>query len=72
MEIQVLKTKLQEKRFKRDLSVYSDYEELMSLPGQSATEVCKLLMQKYEINSQSTIYVIIKRVRDYYRKEARS
>lgn len=72
MEIQVLKTKLQEKRFKRDLSVYSDYEELMSLPGQSATEVCKHLMQKYEINSQSTIYVIIKRVRDYYRKEARS
>jgi hypothetical protein len=66
---EVLKTTLQQEREQRDLAVYSDYEQMMSIPGQSATEVTKALMKKYGIYSQGTIYIIRKRVAERLQKE---
>ena len=59
---EVLRTTLQQEREQRDLAIYSDWEKLMSVPGQSATEVGRLLMRKYNIYSLGTIYTIRKRV----------
>jgi len=67
--MEVLKTDLQREREQRDLAIYSDYEKMMSVKGQSATEVGKLLMNKYKIHSLGTIYVIRKRVEERLKKE---
>ena len=67
--MEVWKTDLQREREQRDLAIYSDYEKMMSVNGQSATEVVKLLMNKYKILSLSTIYVIRKRVEERLKKE---
>ena len=69
--MEVLRTKLQERRRKRDMAIYSEYEEMMKVPGQSSTEVSKRLMQKYDINSLGTIYVIRKRVAKRLQEEAK-
>lgn len=71
MEVQIFKTDGKKAQFARDLAVYSDYVELMSIPGQSSTEVCKHLMKKYNIYSPATIYAILKRVR-HYQKEGKA
>ena len=60
--MEVLRTELQKEREQRDLAIYTDYEKMMSVKGQSATEVAKVLMTKYRIHSLGTIYVIRKRV----------
>ena len=60
--MEVLKTDLQREREQRDLAIYTDYEKMRSVKGQSATEVAKSLMTKYKIHSLGTIYVIRKRV----------
>lgn len=70
--MEVLRTKLQERRRKRDMAIYSEYEEMMKVPGQSSTEVSKRLMQKYDINSLGTIYVIRKRVAKRLEEEAKA
>jgi hypothetical protein len=67
--MEVLKTDLQREREQRDLAIYSDYEKMMSVKGQSATEVGKHLMAKYKIHSLGTIYVIRKRVEERLKKE---
>lgn len=69
--MEVLKTELQREREQRDMGIYSDYEQMMSVKGQSATEVGKLLMAKYKIHSLGTIYVIRKRVEERLRKEGK-
>lgn len=66
--METLRTDLQKEREKRDMAIYSDYEEMMSVEGQSATEVAKFLMKKYGIHSLSTVYVIRKRVEDKLKK----
>lgn len=50
-----------EKRQHRDLEVYNDYQLLLS-QGKLKGDIIQFLMQKYDIGSQSTIYVIIKRI----------
>jgi hypothetical protein len=69
--MEVLRTELQERRRRRDMAIYSEYEQMMSVPGQSSTEVAKLLMRKYDINSIGTIYVIRKRVEKRLQEEGR-
>lgn len=69
--MEVLRTELQERRRKRDMAIYSEYEQMMSVPGQSSTEVSKRLMRKYDINSLGTIYVIRKRVEKRLKEEAK-
>ncbi len=64
-----MKTELQKEREKRDLAIYSDYESMMAVPGQSSIEVSKVLMKKYNIYSIGTIYQIRKRVADRLQKE---
>lgn len=58
----VFKTECQAEREKRDLAIYTEYQELVSVEGQSRTLVVEHLMKKYNIHSGGTIYVIRKRV----------
>lgn len=67
----LLRTKLQERRMKRDMAIYTEYAQMMSVPGQSSTEVAKHLMAKYDINSIGTIYVIRKRVEKRLQQEGK-
>lgn len=60
------KTALQEEREARDLAIFREYNDLVSIDGQSRTEVNKYLMQKYNIRSTGTLYVILKRVEEQY------
>lgn len=55
------KTALQEEREARDIAVFKEYNNLVSVDGQSRTEVNRYLMQKYNIHSAGTLYVILKR-----------
>ena len=51
-------------RERRNLALYEEYTELTSVEGQGKTGVNGYLMRKYGIHSQSTIYVIIRRVEE--------
>ena len=44
------------------MAIYNEYNKLMSVKGQSKTVVMKRLMEKHNIHSVGTIYVILKRV----------
>lgn len=57
----VLKTPFRVEKEAKELAIYNDYKELMSVQGQSATAVTEHLMEKYGIHSASTIYEIRKR-----------
>ena len=61
-EVKIFKTDCQKEREERDLAIYNEYTELMSIEGQSKTLVTEYLMKKYGIHSQGTIYVIRRRV----------
>jgi len=52
-----------EKRQQRDIEVYNDYKLLLS-QGKLKGDIIQFLMQKYDIGSHGTIYVIIKRVEE--------
>jgi len=62
METMLFTSSGRQKRRQRDERVYADYIELMSVEGQSATGVIRFLMQKYGIDSASTVYAIKKRM----------
>lgn len=64
-------TETQERRMKRDMQIYSEYEQLMSVPKQSKTEVNKRLMAKYGIATMGNIYTIRKRVEERLRQEGK-
>ena len=59
-----MKTKLQEKRQARDLAIYNEYNALAANPEQSKEELNKYLMEKYDIHSTGTLYLIRKRVEE--------
>ena len=61
-EVKIFKTDCQREREERDLAIYNEYNELMSVEGQSKTLVAAHLMKKYNVHSQGTIYVIRRRV----------
>lgn len=63
-DVKIFKTDCQKEREKRDLAIYKEYTELMSVEGQSKTLVTEHLMKKYNIHSQGTIYVIRRRVEE--------
>ena len=50
MVTQVFKTEYQRERERRDLELYRDYEQLISVEGQSKTLVTEHLMKKYNIH----------------------
>ena len=58
----IFKTELQKQRDERDMKIYLDVEEMLSVPGSSKTEVARHLMTKYGLYSLGTIYTIHKRV----------
>lgn len=66
----VFKTEFQLEREKRDRAIYDEYNQLISVEGQSKTLVNDHLMKKYGIHSAGTIYTIRARVEAQLRKEA--
>ena len=58
----VLKTPFQVEKEKREMALYVEYNQLISVEGQSKTAVNSLLMSKYGLHSASTLYNILKRV----------
>lgn len=60
--MELLRTKKQIQREERDKAICAEYDAMMSVVGQSKTEVIKMLMDKYDISSPSTIYIIRQRV----------
>lgn len=62
------KTPFQEQRAARDLAVYREFKSLVSVEGQSRTEVVRYLMNKHDIHSTATLYEILKRMEN--RQEA--
>ena len=68
-KVQIFKTDCQKERAKRDLAIYNEYNELMSVEGQSKTLVVAHLMKKYNVHSQGTIYVIRRRVEERLKEQ---
>lgn len=60
--MKIFRTQKQEERWKRDFAIYTEYEEAMSNPLNSATAVARHLMEKYHVNSTTMILLIRKRV----------
>ena len=82
MEQKVFKTAYQEEQEAKDMAIYNEWNELMSVPGQSATGVTQHLMQKYNIptagyavfeniHSSSTIWVMRKRAEKRLKREGK-
>lgn len=69
METKVFKTQCQTEREARDMALYNEYNELMSVKGQSKTVVMEHLMNKYGIHSVGTIYIIRRRVEERLNKQ---
>lgn len=65
----VFKTECQAEREKRDLAIYNEYQELVSVEGQSRTLVVEYLMKKYNIHSAGTVYLIRRRVEERIKQE---
>lgn len=68
-DVKIFKTDCQKEREKRDLAIYNEYNEMMSVDGQSRTLVTQHLMKKYGVHSQGTIYVIRRRVEKMLKKQ---
>jgi len=60
--IPVFKTPYRLEREAKESAIINEYNELMSVGGQSKTAVIEHLMQKHGIHSASTFYEIRKRV----------
>lgn len=71
MEAMLFKTDCKVQREERDLAIYNEYNELISIEGQSKTLVTEHLMKKYDIHSSGTIYVIRKRVEERLKAEGK-
>ncbi len=69
MTTPISKTACQKEREKRDRAIYDEYNQLVSVEGQSKTVVTEYLMSKYKIHSAGTIYVIRRRVEERLQKE---
>lgn len=68
-DVKIFKTDCQREREERDLAIFNEYNELMSIEGQSKMLVTEHLMKKYGVHSQGTIYVIRRRVEEMLKKQ---
>ena len=68
-DVKIFKTDCQRERDERDLAIFNEYNELMSIEGQSKMLVTEHLMKKYGVHSQGTIYVIRRRVEEMLKKQ---
>ncbi len=67
----VFKTAYKAEQEAKDLAVYNEWNELMKVPGQSATGVAQHLMQKHGIHSQSTIWLMRQRAEARLKEEGK-
>ena len=65
----IFKTDCQKEREARDKAIYDDYNRLMEVKGQSKMMVIQHLMDKYNVHSMGTIYVILRRVEESLKEE---
>ena len=56
------RTELRKEKEQKELEIYTEYQQLVSVPGNSKVEVSKHLCRKYKISTISTIYALRKRV----------
>ena len=68
----VFKTKFQLEKENKELNLYSDYQEMVSVPGRSKVEIAKYLAEKYHLATISTVYSIRKRVEKRLKLEGAS
>lgn len=61
---QTLITPSKQKKLERDKLLFNDYNELMADPQSMSTAVADFLMNKYNIAARSTIWQIVKRVKE--------
>lgn len=53
-------------KWKRDLTIYKEFQSLTSIPGSSKSEVTKYLMKKYNLHSAATVWNIRKRIENRF------
>ena len=58
----VFKTKFQLEKENKELALYTEYQQMIAVPGRSKVEIAKYLADKYHIATISTVYSIRKRV----------
>jgi hypothetical protein len=67
-KVLIFKTPCQAEREQRDMAIYTEYNNLTSINGQSKTLVTQHLMKKFKIHTPSTVYAIRRRVEERLRK----
>lgn len=72
MEQQKIKTEFRMRKEARELAIYDEYNSLMAQPGAMATAIDRYLTRKYGFGSESTIWLIRKRVEKRLREEGRA
>lgn len=55
-------TEYSKEKWQHDLTIYKEFQELINTPGACVGEVSRYLMKKYNIHSESTIWLIRRRV----------
>lgn len=68
MEKNAVKTTFQREREAREMAIYNEKKEMMSVPGAMATAVDQILMKKYHLHSRATIWATMKRVEERKQK----
>lgn len=68
MELE-FKTKWQMKKESKELALYTEYQQMIAVPGRSKVEIAKYLAEKYELATISTVYAIRKRVEKRLKQE---
>ena len=72
-EPRLLKTPYRRELERRNTAIFRDYEELMSVEGQSKREVLKVLAKKYAFHAENSVrYIIDKKEAEKYGKEDKS
>lgn len=56
-----MKTPYRAKKEARDMAILNEWNELVSVPGQSRTMVRDMLMKKYGLNAPSALYAALHR-----------
>jgi hypothetical protein len=71
MNEKIIKTDFRIKKEARELSIYNEWNKLMSQPGAMAMPVRKYLCEKYGFGAESTIWCIRKRVEKRLKMEGK-
>jgi len=68
IEVKRYKTRKQTEKDAKDLAIYTTYQNLVEIEGQSKTIANELICKEYGIKSPATLYIIRRRVEERIRK----